>query len=79
MRLGTVLENWRTFQRKHLTTVAKDIGIYHATLKRFEEGGSIPAEALVKIVKWLCEEESNGSHGQESGSEADVAKVGAGE
>ena len=58
MRLGIVLRRWRLMEERTTRDVAKEMGIPHATLWRFEQGKDVDGVTLGKILNWLIE-----SHG----------------
>ena len=52
MILGSAIRAWRKEQRLGLRPVAKEIGILHTTLGRFETGEDVDGRSLAKILIW---------------------------
>ena len=53
MRLGAVIADYRWANRMGGRELAKEIGVSHSTLNRFENGENCDGETLVKIMTWL--------------------------
>ena len=52
MILGSAIRAWRGKQRLGLRDVAREIGVSHGTLSRFENGENVDGETLAKILIW---------------------------
>jgi DNA-binding XRE family transcriptional regulator len=60
MRLGKVIADYRWANRIGVRDLAKEIGVSHPTLNRFENDGTCDSDTFVKIMSWLyakCEPE----------------------
>lgn len=53
MRLGNVIADYRWANRIGVRDLAKEIGVSHPTLNRFERGENCDADTLTKIIAWL--------------------------
>jgi ribosome-binding protein aMBF1 (putative translation factor) len=53
MRLGNVIADYRWANRVGVRELAKEIGISHPTLNRFERGEKCDSDTLTKILEWL--------------------------
>jgi len=53
MRLGNVIADYRWANRVGVRELAREIGVSHPTLNRFERGGACDSETLTKILVWL--------------------------
>ena len=52
MRIGDLIKNWRTMEKKGQREVAAEIGIGVSTLCRIENGEMMDGAALAKIIAW---------------------------
>lgn len=52
MKLSHLLRDWRKFNKLSLRDVAREIGITHSALLRFERGRQTRLESTVKIILW---------------------------
>jgi len=53
VRLGQVITDYRWANRIGVRDLAKEIGVSHATLNRFERGETCDSDTLTKIINWL--------------------------
>lgn len=53
MRLGGVIADYRWANRVGVRELAKEIGVSHPTLNRFERGENCDAKTLTAIMAWL--------------------------
>ena len=53
MRLGHVIADYRWANRVGVRDLAKEIGVSHPTLNRFENDGVCDSDTLTKILSWL--------------------------
>lgn len=53
MRLGQIIADYRWANRIGVRDLAKEIGVSHPTLNRFEQDKNCDAETLTKIMAWL--------------------------
>jgi transcriptional regulator with XRE-family HTH domain len=56
MRLGLVLHKWRINAEQSQRQLAKEIGVSHSTLCRFEAGENVDAQTLAAILLWLFQD-----------------------
>lgn len=66
MMLGSVIADYRLANRLGVRGLAKQIGISHPTLNRFEHGENCDAETLIKIMAWLF---TSGDHRRQCSTE----------
>ncbi len=59
MRVGIIIQKWRTMKERGLRDVAAEIGVSASTLSRLENGKNIEGQALVKILNWLLSKEES--------------------
>jgi transcriptional regulator with XRE-family HTH domain len=52
-KLGAVLRCYRLLKELDLRTLGKEIGLSAPTLMRIEQGRSVDAETLLKILNWM--------------------------
>lgn len=58
MRLADVLKQYRWATKRTVRDLAREIGVSHATLNRFEDGrGELSGETLALILRWLMAKE----------------------
>lgn len=53
MRLGGIIADYRWANRMGVRELAKEIGVSHPTLNRFERGENCDAATLTTIMAWL--------------------------
>jgi DNA-binding Xre family transcriptional regulator len=53
VRLGNVIADYRWANRVGVRELAREIGISHPTLNRFERGEKCDSDTLTKILNWL--------------------------
>jgi len=59
MRLGSILADYRWANRIGVRELAKEIGLSHPTLNRFERGENCDARTLTKIMTWMFAPDSD--------------------
>ena len=53
MKLGELIKEYRYATRTGIRDLAREIGVSHSTLSRFERGYSIDSDTLKKILLWV--------------------------
>jgi len=53
MKIGKILRDWRTSNQVGIRTIAKEIGVGHATLSRIERGKPVDGQTLMKLIRYL--------------------------
>lgn len=57
MLIGKVIRGYRKAEGLSVRDLAKEIGVEHTVLWRFESGRAVRTALWVKIVKWLLTSE----------------------
>lgn len=61
MRLAEIMRKWRIVSEISLRELAKETGINHSTMNRFERGLPLDSQNLVKILTFVLSEQRNGA------------------